>query len=127
MASNRGAQKDVNKVFDQVKKLGKKTADEGTYEDWIDGKSHARVKWEYKGKTFSMGVSRTTSDTNASKNVKKQVEKGLKEIGFPREDTNLMRLTPMLTADEREIEEIVEKLYKLLEQLPSEWGKPFNK
>jgi hypothetical protein len=116
MAGGKGAQKDLEKIFKQVKKLGKKTADEGTYEDWIDGNNHAKVKWLYKGKPFTLGIANTTSDTNASKNVKRQVERGLKEIGFPRQETTLMRFETIKTADEREIEEIVEKLYFMIEE-----------
>ena len=116
MPGGRGVQKDLEKIFKQVKKLGKKTADEGTYKDWVDGNNHAKVKWLYKGKPFTFGIASTTSDGNAAKKVKQQLNKSLQVIGFPREETTLMRLEPTLTADEREIEEIVETLYFMLEE-----------
>jgi hypothetical protein len=116
MPGSKGTQKDLEKIFKQVKKLGKKTADAGTYQDWIDGNNHAKVKWSYKGKPFALGISSTTSDGNAAKSVKSQIKRNLKEIGFPRQETTLMKLEPCLTADEREIEEIVEKLYFMLEE-----------
>ena len=110
-----GIQKDIKKLAKQVKKLGKKTADDGTYKNHMDGNTHERVSWDYKGKHFSATFGTSTSDRKAIIASKQQIRKSLKAIGFPN-TPDFLRLEPILTADEREIEEIVEEIYRLLDE-----------
>jgi hypothetical protein len=115
MAPSGGTSKDIRKIAKQTKKLGKKIADEGTYKNWVDKNTHEKVSWDYNGKHFFATFGNTTSNVKAVIASKQQIRKSLKEIGFPN-TPDFLRLEPTLTADEREINEIVEELYRLLDE-----------
>ena len=110
-----GAKKDIRKIAKQTKKLGKKIADKGTYETWMSGREKTKVSFEYNGNKFLATFSNTPSSSGAFKVAKDQIKKSLKEIGFTH-TPDFLRLEPTLTAAEREIQEIVEELYRLLDE-----------
>ena len=110
-----GNSKDIRKIAKVVKKLGKKIADDGTFESWVDGNTHQKISWQYNGKKFMATFGNTTSDRKAIIASKQQIRKNLKAIGFvPSKD--FLRLEPTLTSDERDTEELVEEIYSLLDE-----------
>ena len=113
--SRGGTNKDIRKIAKAVKKLGKKTADKGTFENWIDKNTHEKISWEYKGNKFLATFGNSVGDRKAVIASKQQIRKNLKEIGYP-VPNDFLRLQPILTAEEREIEEIVEEIYSLLDE-----------
>jgi hypothetical protein len=111
---NYGVNKDLRCIARQVRKLGKKSADEGTYRSWETNKRHHKISWEFNGEKFLATFGNSASDWRAVKASKNQIRKALKKIGFPyTPDFLKLAITP--TPKEEELEGMVEELYRLLD------------
>jgi hypothetical protein len=115
MAPGSGNQKDLMKLKKKVEQLGKKKGDEGTYQSIQAQNKHYKVTFDYNGNRFLATFPSSVSDRRAIKNTKQQIKKSLKNIGFPN-TPDFLSLQPLRTEEEKEIEQIVEELYRLLEE-----------
>jgi hypothetical protein len=113
MGKSDGCNKDLRCIAKQVFKLGKKSADEGTFKSWETNKRHLKISWEYNGEKFLATFGNSASDWRAVKASKNQIKKALQRISFPY-TPDFLRLEPILTPEEREIEVMVAELYELL-------------
>jgi len=62
----------------------------------------------------------TSNSKVGLKNSCAEIRRKLKELGLPKADIDSFRLDPILTAEEREKEEVLLDLYELLEQYENE-------
>ncbi len=117
--SNRDLAKDMKILLKLLRKLGKKIADkdkdgETTY---MERKTkHTTISWKTNGKPFIFVIPVTPGSYYGVKDMFGRVRRQLKELGIEPPQQFNMRLEPTLTSDEREIQEIGEEIYSLLDK-----------
>ena len=114
MGRSRDLAKDMKVLLKLVRKLGKKVADEGTF---MERKTkHTTISWKTNGKSFIFVIPVSPSSYRGVKDMFGRVRTQLTEIGIKPPQKFSMRLEPSLTNDEREIQEIGEEIYSLLDK-----------
>ena len=112
--SNRDLAKDMKILLKLLRKLGKKVADEGTF---MERKTkHSTISWQTNGKPFIFVIPVSPSSYHGVIDMFGRVRRQLKELGIEPPQQFNMRLEPTLTSDEREIQEIGEEIYSLLDE-----------